>query len=517
MRPRLSLSLVLAPAALILAACSPDPSQHAAKARAAFAAEDFAAARIEALAALDGDGRNADLLVLLVQSQLRLGDGDGAQAALARLVDAGRAGPDITRYKAEAALLRGQPRQALDWLGTDDSPSAWRVRAAAHYALHDYPAAMEAFHKGMAGKPDLLLARDYARILLEAQDYAGAGKALEVMQRLAPDALDTLLVAGELAQRQGRRDEAAAIYARAAERHPRRIEPLLAQAMLADMAGKVDAAAGFVDRAAAIAGGDSRVVEMKVQIAAEKGDWETVRNTLASSEGSLDPRSPNGLKYAEAQLALGHPEQARAIFAKALLLSPQNPYVRIMLAEAQLATGEAASALRTVMPLSDAALAGPRELDLAVRAATAAGDPAAGALKARLQSAAFQASQQAGAQGRAAMARQDWAGAIAALRQVTGFDGDAEVLKMLAFASSNAGQHDEAIAYADRALALAPRNPDMIHIAGLVRLNAGRSDDATMRLLKDASEADPANRLFRADLARGGALRSAPTGATGQP
>jgi Tfp pilus assembly protein PilF len=92
------------------------------------------------------------------------------------------------------------------------------------------------------------------------------------------------------------------------------------------------------------------------------------------------------MTYAEALLRLGHPEQARAMFAQALLLSPQNPYARLMLAEAQLAVGDAASALRTVRPLSDSVLAGPRELELALNAAKSAADPAAASIAARLQS-----------------------------------------------------------------------------------------------------------------------------------
>lgn len=506
MRRSFLLPLVLAPAFLTLAACgSGNPAEHAAKAKGAFAVDDYATARVEALAALEGDGRNVDLLALLIRSQLLMGDGDGAQATLQRLVDAGQGGAEMTRWKAEAALLRGQPNQAIDWLGSDDSASAWRIRAASHYALKNYPAAAEAYRRGMAGKPDALLARDYARMLIEAQDYAGAARALEVMQRVSPDRLDTRLVAGDLALRQGRRDDAARIFAEAAKAHPRRIEPLLARAAVADIAGKVDEAAGYVERAAAIAPGDSRVIEMTVQIAAEKGEWETVRKTLAPMEADLDPRSPNGLKYAEAMLALGKPEQARAIFSKALLLSPQNPYARIMLAEAQLATGDGAGALRTMRPLSDSVMAGERELDLALRAAKAAHDPVAADLQARLQSAGYRAARLAVTAATEAVRRQDWAAAIASLQSVQGHENDAEMMKLLAFASSNAARHDDAIAQADRALFLSPRNPDMIHMAGLARLNAGRDREAMMRLLKQAAEADPQNRLFRADLARGGA------------
>lgn len=497
-------SLALAPLLLALAACGKGGGDHAANARAAYAADDFAGARVEALAALDGDSGNADLLVLLIQSQLRLGDGDGAQATLQRLVDAGRSGPELTRWKAEAALLRGQARQALDWVGDDRSPSGWRIRAAALYALKDYPGANEAYRQGMAGQPDLQLARDYARMLIEAQDWTGAANTLATMQRLAPKSLDTQLIAGELALKQGRRDEAARIYDAAIADHPKRIEPLLARASLADMAGKVDDAAGFVSRAAAIAPNDSRVVELGVQIAAEKGDWEKVRTTLAPMEADLDPRSANGLKYAEALLALNHPEQARAIFAKAALLSPQNPYVRIMLGESELATGDGAGALRTIRPLADGVTAGPRELDLALRAARAANDPAAAQYAARLSSPAFKAGQQALGEANAALMRQDWAGAIAAVQRIPGYENDADAQKLIAFACSKAGRADEAIAHADRALELAPRNPDMIHLAGLVRLEAGRDREVMVRLLKQASEADPANRLFRADLVRSG-------------
>ncbi|WP_225007931.1 tetratricopeptide repeat protein [Novosphingobium percolationis] len=499
--------LILAPLFLALAACGQGGGDHAGRARAAFAADDYAGARVEALAALESDGRNADLLALLIESQLRMGDGDGAQATLRRLIEAGRGGPELARWKAEAALLRGQPRAALEWVANDESAGGWRIRAAALVALKDYAGASAAYRRGTAGQPDLLLARDHARMLLEAQDWTGAAAALAVMQRLAPDVLDTRLVAGELALKQGRRDEAAKIYDDAIAASPRRVEPLLARAALADMAGKVDAAAALVARAAALAPADPRVIEMTVQVAAEKGDWEQVRTTLAPQEADLDPRSPNGLKYAEALLALNHPEQARAIFAKALLLSPQNPFARIMLGEAELATGDGAGALRTIRPLADSALAGPRELDLAMRAGRAAHDPAGDAYAARLASPAFKAAQAALGEARAALGRQDWAGAMAAVQRVPGADGDAEAQKLLAFAASKAGRADEALAHADRALELSPRNPDMIHLAGLVRLEAGRDHEAMVRLLKQASEADPANRLFRADLVRAGAAR----------
>lgn len=502
MRASRLLSALVLPSLLALAACGGDPADRAAAARKAFAAEDYALARTDALAALEANSTDKDMLVLLAKAQLELKDGDGAQATLVRLQSTGANGDEITRMLAEAALLRGQERQVSSLLGNDQSPAAWRLRALAHLAEDDGPAALNAFRKGMAAGDDLPTARDFGRFLLDAQDYAGASQALGVMQKIGAERLDTLMFAGDLASRQGRQDEAQGFWTKAAERYPRRIEPLLALATGADIRGKVDEAAGFVAKAEMIAPKDSRVQSMSVQVAAEKGEWEKVRSTLAPRESALDARSFEGMAYAEALLALDHPEQARAWFAKALSLSPQNPYARLMLAESLLATGDGASALRTVRPLSDSVLAGKRELDLAVRAAQKANDPSLPALRARLSSPQIDANARAAGAAQAAMARRDWAGAVGALRQIAGYEGDAEVLKRLAFASSNGGMHDQAIGYADKALQIEPRNPDMLHIAGLVRMNAGRDPDQAQRLLKQASELDPANRVFRGDLAR---------------
>ncbi|MBX9884322.1 MAG: tetratricopeptide repeat protein [Novosphingobium sp.] len=492
-------------AALLLAsACSrADPAAQFAAAQQAFAAEDYAAARTRVLGALDSDGASRDMLLLFARTQLKLGDGDGAQATLTRLEDAGPTSPELARLKAEAAILRGQPQAALNLLGRDGSAEAWRLRAAAHAGLGDSPAALDALRRGLAvDARHYALVHDYARFLMAAQDYPGAARAIETLRQLAPRRLDTLMMAGTLAAQQGRLDAAARSYTAAAQAFPSRVEPLTALASLADLQGQIDAAQAFVARAAKIAPGHPEVIDLTVLLASEKGDWEAVRKALVGQEATLDPRSANGLSYAEALLRLGHPEQARVIFAQALLLSPQNPYARIMLAEAQLAVGDAATALRTVQPLSDSALAGPRELDLAVKAAKAANDPRADALVARLRSPALKVNQQLANAGQAALARQDWQAALSAFGQIPGHDNDAEVLRRMALAASRSGQADAALRYADRALDLAPRNADMLHTAALVRLEAGRDRDQMLRLMKGASQLDPANRLFQADLAR---------------
>jgi len=137
------------------------------------------------------------------------------------------------------------------------------------------------------------------------------------------------------------------------------------------------------------------------------------------------------------------------------------------LPQALFATGDAATALRTVRVLSDSVLAGERELDLAARAAQKACDPAAAA---RLKAPQLAQLRKLAAQGEATLSRKDCTGAFCVYRQVPGHESDAKVLRRMVDASANAAQADAAIAYADKALALAPRNAEMLYIAGLVRL-----------------------------------------------
>lgn len=490
------------PLLLALAACSDSPEDLIARAKQEYAAQDFLAARNDLAAALRADPSNRAALVLLARAQLRLSDGEGAQGSIAQLKAAGMKGEELARMEAEALLILGQTQQAIDLVAKDQSADAWRIRAAARIKLDDSAGAIAAFEAGLAAGGGYLITLDYGRYLLGTGDLARAEAQAGRLAQYDPDAMASLMLGADVAWKLGRSAEAHKAWAQATKLYPKRIEPLLAAANAYDSQGKVDEAIELAARAAEIAPENPELFDLQVMLASEKGQWDKVREMLAPREAELSPISANGLAYAEALLRLGHSEQARAWFERAMLLSPNNPYSRLMAAEAQLATGDAAKAYATVKPLADSVLAGPRELELAERAARAAGDPAAEAIKARLQSAQLRQAQALAEAGHAALARRDWNAAIEAFGQLSELGTDGEVHKRLAFALSMAGRHDEAIVHADKALVLRPDNPDMLHIAGLARLNAGRDKPKALALLKAAIERDPNSMQFRADLAR---------------
>lgn len=494
--------MLILPVLLLASACGEDATDKISRAKQEIAAMELGAAKVDLAAALAEKGDSAELLRMLADVQLRLGDGDGAEATANRLERAGGKGPELALIRAEASVLRGRADESLALLGNASSPTAWRIRAAAKTMLKDPEGALDALRKGVAAGADPLLLRDYARFLIDAQDLDGAAAQVAALMKLQPDGFDGLMLSADIAARRGRMADAHGVLEKAAKRFPRVPDPWIARATAYDMDGKLDDAVVMAEKAAAIAPDDPRVVDLKVQFAAMKGDWEKVRDVLGKKESTLDPLSANGLTYAEAMLRLGRPEQARAMFQRALTRSPNNPYSRLMLAQAQLATGDAAAAYATVKPLSDSVMAGPRELELAEKAARSIGAADADVLRARLASAKASAVQDLTRKGQAALSAEDWTGAVAAYGQLAQMGEDAEVLKRLAMALSHAGRADEAIAAADRARALRPEDPDTTYMAGYVRAAAGRDRATALSLLKQASEAAPDNVQFRRSLAR---------------
>ena len=268
------------------------------------------------------------------------------------------------------------------------------------------------------------------------------------------------------------------------------------------MQGNVDAAIKLLAQAEKLEPGHRRLQPLQIQLYSEKGEWSKIRDILQRKEADIQPGTAEGLTYGEALLRMGHPEQARVMFSQAVILAPENRYARMMLGEAQLATGDAKTAWRTVKVLSDSVLVNPVELQLAERAARAAGDPAADAIKARAASALFKEQIALSGTGQAALLKRDWAGAITAYGKLLQYGDDADILKRLSLASDSLGDHAAAIGYADRALAVEPENPDLMYQAGVTRLHGSTDLAGAVRLLQQAAEIHPDNALFRIDLAK---------------
>lgn len=380
-------SILPAAGALMLAACGPSPEERLAEARKAFDAQDYGAARVAVSAALRKKPGDLSMLALLARTQLRLGDPDGTAVTVGKLRKAGANGPAVSRFEAERRLLVGEPQEALDALGTDATADAWRLRARAQIALERPQEAQASFERGIAAGRDARLYADYVWFKVSAGDLAGAEALLKRLQAFEPQAMETLVVAGDIALRRGRTQEAAKLYGRAASLYPTRFQPMVSLAELYEQQGKLDAAAKAAADAAALQPNHPVINLLQLRLAAKLGQWQTIRQWLQPWGETLDPQTPQLLYYAEALLRLDQPEQARLMLQRVVLVQPDNRHARVVLAEALVASGSPEEGWQTIAPLVGGADASAEEIKAAEAAARAAGHAdEANRLRARLGS-----------------------------------------------------------------------------------------------------------------------------------
>ncbi|MCZ8172164.1 MAG: tetratricopeptide repeat protein [Brevundimonas sp.] len=493
---------IMLPLLLALAACGATPEEQAAEARAAFAANDFAKARVLLASALQAKPGDKDLLLLQAQTQLALGDGAGAGTSLQQLAAAGGA-PQLAEMTAEAALLRNAPQVALDALGQSTSSEAERLRA------------MVAVQQGDAGKASDHLARaimsgdnarafaDYARMKLIERDVAAASELADKAAALAPDGIDTLLVKGQIALVRGDLNAALDNYSKASKLYPASLAAMTGRAATLGDLGRFKDMLEVAKAASAVAPRDPAVVYLHARAGVAMKQWEEVRKIIQPLEADLPQVHPLRPLYAEALLKLGQSQLAAAQLGPIARAQPGNRQIAAQLAAARLASGDARGAMAAIQLIADSPEARPEELALMAKAAKAASDPRAEGYAARAARPTPQVIAVDLSEGDAAIKRGDWArAAIAYERILAATDGkNVLVLNNMAYAQSMLGNHAKARDFADRALKQAPDNASVLDTAGWVRFRAGEDLENAKRLLRRAAEQAPQNQTIQMHLA----------------
>lgn len=456
------------------------------------AAHDYSAAQADLAVLLREDPGNRPAGLLLAAAQLRLNDADGALGTIERLgLSAGD--PEALRLKAEALLIKGQPQQALSLLAGDATSEGLRIRANALVQDGRAAEAIDLFEQGLRDAPAVRLAFDFGRLQVLASNPVGAERVLDALRRIAPGSYEALMLEGDLAALSGQPASALRAFVAAAAKAPSRPEPLLAQAQVLEMTGRAAEAEALVERAAELPVIGSQVAAARLRLNGVQGKWDKVVAQLQPLESAITPESADGLLYAEALLRIGRPEQARAMLVRVLKLQPGNRHVRRLAAEAELVTGDPRRALVTLDPLLADRFPERTILELAAKAATEAGDTAAGDHAARLSAPDYLAFEGHAKTADAAAARADWKAVVASMKAMLALDNDVRGQAALAAASMRAGDLAGAIAAADAALAQAPDDPALLHLAAMARLRAGGHGDAAILLLKRGLGLDPRN------------------------
>jgi tetratricopeptide (TPR) repeat protein len=492
-RPR-RIALPLAVLAL-LGGCAPSPEEMIESAERSFAAHEFTSARLNLVSALHDKPGDAAAVELLARTQIELGDGEAAMTALDRLAALGRLPADAPVLRGEAELLRGHPKEALVAVETHRTAEAWRVRALAQIALGDVSAAADAFERGATAEgPKAKLLAERARFALGRGDLAQARSLADAALAEDPAALEAQLASAQVASAAGQLGGALATYEKASAAWPESRPALIGRiATLGDL-GRTSEMEPLLEEAAKRAPQDPAITYLRARLAAAKGEWAAARRLIQPMEQQLDRLPQARLLYGQALGELGQHEQARVHLATFVSMNPAHRMARRLLAEEQLAGGDAEAAIETISPLARRPQANPRELAVMAAAAREAGRPDAAAWAERAK---FPAAEMLGgelAAADAALKREDWLTAARAYRRVLeASDGtNVLVLNNLAYAEGRLGNLDKGLQLARRALEQAPENASVLDTAGRLMVETGDRAGG-LALLRKAARLAPDN------------------------
>lgn len=327
---------------LALSACGPSTAERLEQAREAITGHRYAEARSELGTILQDNGDNAEALRLLAETQLRLGDGEGALATLVRLEAAGGNGEETRLLAAEAHLQIGDPQRVRDIIAKPGTAEAWRLLALAAILEADDAEALRAFASGEAAPGDHLgLYVAEADFHLTRGDIAAARSAVDLAVNLNASDIGVLNVVARLAQREG--DHAAAL---------RSFEAILAQApddrpallgAIAEYgnAGRVDDLRPLVARGRSAYPDDVEFLFLAARLMAFEEDWIGVRQLLQAHANQITEHPEARGLYGQALLELGQVEQARAQLAPLYRRYPGQTMIARTYAQALRAAGEA--------------------------------------------------------------------------------------------------------------------------------------------------------------------------------
>ncbi len=489
----------------MLTACGATPEERFERAQASFAASDFTTARLDLISALKEKPSDVAMLKMLVDTQLALGDGEGALAALDDLGGTGEAPANYAELRGEAEVLRGQFSDALAVVDGVNTPAAYRVRGLAHIGLQKPDLARAAFMDGIAIAPaDPALRTSLARFNLAVGELGEARKNVDLALGADPDMRDAMFASAQVYAKSNKLAEALAAYEAGLKRHPGDLGMMLGKVgVLGDM-GRVEEAAGLLAQAKEQAPDSPGVVFLLARTAIEQEDWAEARAILQPREAFVRDNPPMQIMYGQALLRLGQIEQARSWLSPLVKKFPGNRNARQYLAEAQLASGDPTGALKTLNIIVQRPDATPQELTVAAEAARQAGDPAAGgyAARAKLPAPEWVGSELAKAD--AALQAGRWKDAAAAYENISqrSRNPNAMVLNNYAYAAGQMGETKKALELALQALKLDPKNPSIMDTAGWLLVSTGSDKDRGVKLLREAAKLDPDNPAIARHLAQ---------------
>lgn len=446
---------------MIQAGCASENVPTVDAIQAAYDRSDFVHARELARRALNANPADPRVILLTSQIAIESDSPDYALNALRPLLNDPDYGARARPWLGRALVMSNQPGEAVRLLG-DRAPAdglSAAVTVVAYRALGDLDRAREAFATGKAAfpnAPDLILIE--GEEAFRVGDVAHGRAHVQRLLKLAPNKVDTQMLAARLAMIEGQPDRAEKRLDWVLTARPDHAAALLAKGSLRQAKGDFVGAETFLKKAATLSGNSALLAQyLRARTAYDRGDRTEARKRMdeIGNPGAFPPAAQlAGILAAEA----GQNDRAIRLLQGYLSGNPDDNVARVALARALKQTGDAMQAWHYLEPAAKSKEADVAGITLAAQLTTQLGLPEAKMWQIKQQRAqAGQARLARFALAEKAMAAQDWRQAdriYAELLQGAPPTGDRILLNNAAFIRQQLGDLDGAERLIRRALAV---------------------------------------------------------------
>ena len=306
------------------------------------------------------DPESADIRTRLAMAELASGD---LKQGISELQDAVELGQD--QVKADLLLIGTYIRSrdfdnALDAIGVlakklPDSPVPDNLKGMVLLAKNDRHAARAAFKAALQQQADFVPAHLHlAQIDLQAGDDAAARARYRLVLDIDENNLKAMLALALLADREGQREDAGQWLQQANDRHPEALRPVLLLVQHYSRSGEVDRA---LELASQLAAGHPRhptVLEWLARVQLQAGNNDAAIATLNTLTEVMPDSSLAYYRLAMVQIRDKRTAAARNSLRKALSLQGDFPPAQLALARLNIASRDYAAARAAAQELQRA-------------------------------------------------------------------------------------------------------------------------------------------------------------------
>lgn len=305
--------------------------------RAAMAAGNFRAARVDLTVAATANPNDAGIRIDLARAYNALGRGVEAERQLDKAAELGTNLSALRLERAQAQLAQGGAAQALETLSgpipARDTVRALRIAAQANYRLGNIAATRASFAQGLRASPndaDMWIA--YARFRLAEQDVADADRAADRAWSVAPRSAAALSMKADVVRARGGPVVSLPWYQAALARDPDNVAVMLEYAAALGESGRYAAMLVPLRRAADLESRNPRALFLQAALAARGGEPALAR-TLLGRIGGAEADQPSVLQLrAAVELSLDTPVEAGNYAARLVASQPDNRTARRLFA-----------------------------------------------------------------------------------------------------------------------------------------------------------------------------------------